>query len=119
MSLAVDEELAVASGVRAFLVNTLFVSLCAVTVSLSMRIVGILLIGALMVIPAISAMQWDLSFRRTTLLAILFSLFSVLTGLTISYYASLSSGGTIVLVAIAIFIISLLIRPLRDGRFIL
>ncbi len=116
LSLAVDEELAIASGVPARLVNRIFVTLCAVTVALSMRIIGILLIGALMVIPAVAAMQWDQSFRRTTALALVFSLLSVFIGLVLSYQADVSSGGTIVLVAIGFFIVSACIRPLRERR---
>jgi zinc transport system permease protein len=116
LSLAIDEELAEAAGIRALLVNRLFVSLCAVTVALSMRIVGILLIGALMIIPVIAATQWDLSFRRTTVLAVVFSLASVLGGLLLSYKAGLSSGGTIVLVAIAFFLISAFLRPIVHRR---
>ncbi len=112
LSIAIDEELAEAGGIRTLLVNHLFVSLCAVTVALSMRIVGILLIGALMIIPSIAAMQWDMSFRRTTALALLFSLASVFGGLLLSYKAGISSGGTIVLVAIGFFLISAFSRPL-------
>ncbi len=112
LAIAIDEELAEAGGVRTLLVNRLFVSLCAVTVALSMRIVGILLIGALMIIPSIAAMQWDLSFRRTTVLAVAFSLVSVFGGLLLSYKAGISSGGTIVLVAIAFFLLSAFLRPL-------
>src|SRR3989344_2232120 len=59
-----DEQGAAASGIRANALNTLFIILAAVTVSLSIRIVGALLIGALMVIPVLAAMQWRQSFFR-------------------------------------------------------
>jgi zinc transport system permease protein len=76
-------------------------------VAISIRIVGVLLIGALMVIPVISAMQYSKGFRATLLLSILFSLVSVIVGLFASYYFNLASGGAIVLAALIIFILSL------------
>ena len=86
--------------------------LAAVTISLSMRIVGILLIGALMVIPVVSARQFDLSFRKTIFISIAFSLSSVISGLFLSYYLDLASGGTIVLIALAFFLLSFILnRP--------
>ena len=107
-----DEEFAEAGGVKARSLNLLIVVLAAVTISLSMRIVGILLIGALMVMPVVSAKQFGLSFRNTIILSILFSLVSVMSGLFLSYYLDLASGGTIVLIALVIFLLSLILnRP--------
>jgi len=109
---SIDEEFAEAGGVKARRLNLLIVVLAAVTISLSMRIVGILLIGALMVIPVVSAKQFGLSFRNTIILSILFSLVSVISGLFLSYYMDLASGGTIVLIALVIFLLSLILnRP--------
>ena len=71
----------------------------ALTVALSMRIVGILLIAALMVLPVTAATRIAWSLRSTLLLSIAIGLGSVLVGLTIAYYADLPPGGTIVLVA--------------------
>lgn len=103
-----DEELAEASGVKARALNLIMVIMAAVTVSVSMRIVGVLLIGALMVIPVISARQFDRSFLQTMFLAVAFSITSVISGLVLSYYYDLASGGTIVLVSLCIFFISIL-----------
>lgn len=106
LSISVDEELATASGLPVVLINRIVVVLAAVTVSISMRIVGVLLVGALMVIPVIAAMQLRLSFLRTMLLSILLSLFAVISGLFLSYYMGFASGGTIVLITIALFFLS-------------
>jgi len=106
-SISFDEELSLASGLNVGTINRILVLLAAVTVSLTMRIVGVLLVGALMIIPVVAAMQWKLSFLRTLLLAIAISLFSVVTGLLLSFYAGTASGGTIVLVAIACFLVGL------------
>lgn len=102
-----DEELAKVNGVSARGFNLILMVLAAITISLSMRIVGILLIGALMVIPVITAMHFSRSFRQTLLLSLLISQISVITGLFLSYYFDLASGGTIVLVSLFIFLASL------------
>lgn len=105
-----DEELAEASGIRARLFNTLLMLTAAVTVSLAMQIVGALLVGALMVIPFISAMQFKRGFRETLLLSIIFSLISVFLGLFSAYYLDLASGGAVVIAALVLFLISLVVN---------
>ena len=80
--------------------------LAATTIAVSMRIVGILLIAALMVLPVIAATQIARSMRSTLLLGMAIGLGSVLGGLTIAYYADLPPGGTIVLVAAATFLVT-------------
>ncbi|MDB4978360.1 MAG: ABC-type transporter, integral rane subunit [Candidatus Peribacteria bacterium] len=105
--LSVDEELAEAGGIKASIYNTILVILAAVTVSLSMRIVGILLVGALMVIPVLTGMQIARSFRHTLIIAVICSLLSVTGGLFISYYGNLASGGTIVICALGFFLLAL------------
>lgn len=103
-----DEELAEASGVPVRELNILLILLAAVAVSLSITTVGALLIGALMVIPVITAMRFGKSFFRTLLLSVAFSLLSVTLGLFLSYYFDLASGGAIVVVALGVFLLSLL-----------
>ena len=71
-----------------------------------MRIVGILLIAALMVLPVIAATQIARSMRSTLLLGMAIGLGSVLGGLTVAYYADLPPGGTIVLIAAATFLVT-------------
>jgi zinc transport system permease protein len=71
-----------------------------------MRIVGILLIAALMVLPVIAAQRVAWSLASTMALAICFGLASVIAGLTISYYGDLPPGGTIVLTSSALFLLS-------------
>ncbi len=105
-----DEELARTDGVRARFFSVLLVVLAAVAVALSMRIVGVLLIGALMVIPVVTAIQFGQGFRNSVFLSVLISLVSVLVGLVVSYYFNLATGGTIVVVAISLFLLSLLIN---------
>ena len=105
-----DEAGAAVAGLPVATLNFLLAFLTALTVALSMRIVGLLLVSAMMVIPVAAALQKAKSFAQTIILAIGYSILSVTIGLIISYYANLAPGGTIVLVATAIFVISLCFR---------
>lgn len=106
--LSFDEEAALVSGVRTQFLNMLLIILTAITVSVAMRIVGVLLIGALMVIPVVTATQLRRSFGQTILLAILFSLISVAVGLFGSFYLNLPAGGAIVVTSLGLFFLSLI-----------
>ena len=103
-----DEEVAKTSGIKVKFLNFLLVSVVAVIIALSIRVVGSLLIGALMVIPTISALQFKVSFVKTVLISLVFAIISVSAGMTLSYHFSLPSGATIVLCVLFIFIISLI-----------
>jgi len=108
--IAFDEEVAQVSGLKVKLLNFVLVTIIAVIIALSIRVVGTLLIGALMVIPTISALRYRLGFSKTILLSLLFSITAVLIGMTLSYNLALPSGATIVLVILVIFVISMLIN---------
>jgi zinc transport system permease protein len=105
-----DEEAAKASGLNTTLLNTMLVVLTAFTVVLAIRTVGALLIGALMTIPVVAAKQTSSSFKQSLLLAMAFSLISMVSGLFIAYFLDLPAGGTVVLIALAIFGISILTK---------
>ncbi len=105
---SLDEELALSGGLRAQGFNLLLTALSGLTIALSLRIVGALLVGALMVIPVLAASRFGMGFRRTHLLAAALSVFSVLIGFFLSYALDLAAGGTIVGVAILIFLAALL-----------
>lgn len=102
-----DEDAAQVSGIPTKRANLILIGLTALTVSLAIPIVGVLLISALIVIPVVSALQFKRGFLPTLFLAEAFSIFSVLAGIIISYYLNISTGGTIVLVTIALFLLSL------------
>jgi zinc transport system permease protein len=101
-----DEEGARVQGLPVDRLNALVAVLAAATVALSMRIVGVLLIAALMVLPVIAAGRVARSMLQTLGLAIAIGLGSVLGGLTISYYGDQPPGGTIVLVAAGCFVVA-------------
>lgn len=102
-----DEESAQVSGIATRRINTMLIVLAALTISISIPIVGILLIAALIVIPVIAALQLRKSFTQTILYAEAISIFSVLAGIFTSFYFNLSTGGTIVLIMLGIFVLIL------------
>jgi zinc transport system permease protein len=106
-AVVIDEEGARVAGVPIGSLNLALAALTAVTVALSMRVVGILLVAALMVLPVSAAGRVAWSMRSTLVLSTAIGLGSALTGLTISYYADLPPGGTIVLVAAAAYLVAL------------
>jgi zinc transport system permease protein len=113
LAVAIDEEGARVAGLPVPLLNGAVSMLAALTIGISMRIVGILLIAALMVLPVIAAQRVAWSLRSTIGLSIVIGLGSVLAGLTTSYYADMPPGGTIVLAASAFFFAAAGIETLR------
>ena len=113
LAVAIDEEGARVAGLPVPVLNGVISMLAALTIGISMRIVGILLIAALMVVPVIAAQRIAWSLRSTMGLAVVIGLGSVLTGLTVSYYANLPPGGTIVLTATGVFLAAAAAETLR------
>jgi zinc transport system permease protein len=101
-----DEEYARASGMNVLALNTLLAVLTAATVVISMRIVGLLLISALMIIPNAVGQAVAGSFRGTLLTAIVVGVVVSVAGTTVSFYADTPSGATIVLLAIGVFLVA-------------
>ncbi|MDH5464171.1 MAG: metal ABC transporter permease [Thiovulaceae bacterium] len=104
---AFDEEVAQTSGINVKWLNILQMTLVAMVVALSIKIVGSLLIGAMMVIPVVAAMQFKRGFLLTMLVAIAISITSLVLGLIASYLFAIPSGAAIVVVALLFFVISL------------
>jgi ABC-type Mn2+/Zn2+ transport systems, permease components len=105
-----DEEAARVSGIPTKFINIVLMLLSALTVSLAIPIVGVLLIAALIVIPVVTALQLRISFTKTIVAAEAISLFSVLSGIILSFYLNLATGGTIVLIMLLVFLVVLLSR---------
>src|SRR4051794_866680 len=103
----VDEESARVAGLPVPALNVLTAVLAAVTIAGSMRVVGILLIAALMVLPVIAGGRLAWSMASTVFLSMLVGLGSVLAGITIAYYADFPPGATTVLVAAAVALVAM------------
>jgi zinc transport system permease protein len=111
-----DEEGSRVAGVPVGLLNATVAVLAALTVGISMRIVGILLIAALMVLPVIAAQRVAWSLRSTLGLSMAIGLGSVLAGLTLAYYGDFPPGGTIVLLAAGAFVATSLLAAMPRAR---
>jgi len=98
-----DEEYARVSGVPARAYGLLLAVLAAVTVTVSMRTVGLLLVSALMVVPVATAQQLTRSFRSTFALAMVVGVVASLGGVVASFSADTAPGPTIVVIALACF----------------
>jgi zinc transport system permease protein len=109
-AVAFDEELARTSGINVDRLNTLLVLLTALTVVLAMKVVGIMLISAMLILPPVTALQCARSFRSTIILAAGAAVTSVVIGIALSFAGNLPSGATIVLVSLLQFIISWLAK---------
>ncbi|MFE0377214.1 metal ABC transporter permease [Streptomyces inhibens] len=112
-----DEEFARVTGLPVRLLNLLVAVTAAVTVTVAMRVVGLLLVSALMVIPVAAAQQISRSFAVTFAVAVAIGVAVTLTGTTTSFYVDVPSGATIVLFAIGLFVIfTALAAPLAKKR---
>ncbi|MGI8946768.1 MAG: metal ABC transporter permease [Ornithinimicrobium sp.] len=104
-AVAGDEEYARASGLPVVALNLLLAALTAITVVVAMRVVGLLLISALMIVPNAAAQQVATSFRTAIWWASGFGVLAAVGGVVTSFYADTATGGTIVLLAIGMFLV--------------
>ncbi|TQK44501.1 zinc transport system permease protein [Streptomyces sp. SLBN-118] len=112
-----DEEFARVTGLPVRWLNLLIAVTAAVTVSVAMRVVGLLLVSALMVVPVAAAQQISRSFRATFTAAVAIGIAVTLAGTTTSYYQDVPPGATIVLMAIGVFVaLTALAAPLARRR---
>ncbi|MGZ3579608.1 MAG: metal ABC transporter permease [Syntrophales bacterium] len=112
MSITFDEDSAKASGIKTESINTMFVLLTAVTVVLSMKVVGIMLISALLIFPTVTALQIARSFKAVMLIASLSAMISVVSGIVVSFSLDLPTGATIVLINFIFFLTGLTYRKI-------
>ena len=110
LHLTFNEEQAKLSGMRTTLLNYAFVVLASITVVTSKRLVGILLISALIVIPNITAMMFGKGFKKTVLISMSISVISVVSGILLSYALNVAPSGTIVVIAVGILIGTLVLK---------
>ena len=97
-----NEEQAKVSGIPVEKINYLIVFMAGLTVVTSIQLVGVLLISALFVIPNVTAIMYGKGFKPTAILSISFSIFSVVTGILLSYIFDITPAGTIVLLSIGL-----------------
>ncbi|MEN2768393.1 metal ABC transporter permease [Ornithinibacillus xuwenensis] len=115
-TLSFDEEHARVSGIHAKPIHLLFIVLTALVIAASIRIVGVLLVSALMTLPVAASMRIAKGFKQMMFLSIAFGEIAVMIGLISGYYLNIPPGGTIVVVSIIILLISISIKRIRFGK---
>lgn len=110
MFMTFDRESARAAGMKVKSLDTLLTILAAVTVVLGMKVVGLLLVSALLVIPSAAGLQLASSFKKAMILASGVAVFSVILGLIFAFYLDFPASGTIVLLSAVFFLLSILFR---------
>ena len=110
LHLTFNEEQAKLGGLQTTLLNYAFVILAAITVVTSFRLVGMLLISALVVIPNITAMMYGKGFKKTVCISLGISVFSVISGILVSYFFNVAASGTIVIITVGILIGTLVLK---------
>lgn len=114
---SLDPELARVQGIKVRVMSTLMAVLAAMVVVVGMRVVGLLLVSAIMIVPVAAAQQLTRSFRATAVLAIIIGLACSISGLVTSFYAEIPPGPTIVLLALAAFaVLATIAVPIRRRR---
>ncbi|HET6366961.1 MAG TPA: metal ABC transporter permease [Pseudomonadales bacterium] len=110
LAITMNEDLARTSGVPVDALNLVLTLLTALTTVVAMRMVGVLLVSAMIVIPTLIGFALGRSFRQAMAIAIVMALCSVVAGLIAAYYLRLAAGGAIVLAALVIFASASLLR---------
>ncbi|SFD33266.1 metal ABC transporter permease [Clostridium uliginosum] len=103
-----DESGAKTIGINVKLINYIFTLLVGATISLSIRIMGILVVSSIIVVPVATAMQLKKGFNKTLIFSMLFGFLDVMIGLVLSYYINSAPGGTIALTSVIMLILTLI-----------
>lgn len=116
MYMTFDREAAKASGIKVGRLDVLLTVLTAVTVVLGMKVVGILLVSALVVIPAAAGLQLASNFKKAMILSSLIAVASVLLGLILAYYFDFPPSGSIVILCFLLFGLFFLLKKVRGSH---
>ena len=110
--IAYDEEAAKIAGVKVKLINYVFSILVASAISVSIRIVGVLVLSSMIALPVATALLLKKGFKVTLLFSIFFSVIDIMVGLFASYYLNVAPGGFTALVSVAVLSLTLLIKKI-------
>ncbi|WP_411964234.1 metal ABC transporter permease [Haloferax sp. YSMS24] len=108
-----DETAAAVSGISVTWYNRVMVMLTALVVVGAMQIMGVILVAAMLVVPVAAAAQMARSFSESLLVSVVLAELAVLLGIGVSYYGEATAGGVIVLVAVAIYVVSVVVGKLQ------
>jgi zinc transport system permease protein len=111
--IAYDEEAAKVAKVKVRIINYVFAILVASAISVSIRIVGVLVLSSMITLPVATALQLGKGFKSTLVFSIIFSVIDIMLGLFLSYYLNVAPGGFTALVSVAILAIVMLVKNLK------
>lgn len=111
--IAYDEEAAKVAGVKVGLINYVFSVLVASAISVSIRIVGVLVLSSMIALPVATALQLGKGFKPTLIYSIVFSITDIMLGLFISYYLNVAPGGFTALISVAVLVLVLVIKKIH------
>ncbi|HQQ39936.1 MAG TPA: metal ABC transporter permease [Clostridia bacterium] len=113
--IAYDEEAAQVAGVRVRLINYIFAVLVASAISVSIRIVGVLVLSSMIALPVATALQLGKGFKLTLIFSIIFSVIDIMAGLFLSYYLNVAPGGFTALVSVGVLVLVMAGRRIAVG----
>jgi zinc transport system permease protein len=111
-----DPELAQSMGVKTRRINVILFLLTAVAAVLAMKVAGIMLVSALLILPALTALQLSVSFRTTMIAAVCFAAMAVICGIIFAFYLNLPAGATIVLLNIGFLLVVFAVKTFLLAR---
>lgn len=115
LDLAIDKNLARLAGVPVRYINAIFTCLTALTIGISIKIVGGLMVTSLMVLPVAAALMISRSYKTTVITSVCLGFVYMLVGLTSSYYMDVKPGGTIVMTSVIGLLITTVLSRVRKA----
>lgn len=112
--IAFDEEGAKIAGIKVKIINYIFAILVAATISVSIRIVGVLVLSSMIALPVAAALQLNKGFKITLCFSIIFSFIDIILGIFISYYINAAPGGVTALIAVLVLILVIVFKKVNN-----
>lgn len=110
--IAYDEEAAKIAGVKVKLINYVFSILVASAISVSIRVVGVLVLSSMIALPVATALQLGKGFKITLIFSIVFSVIDIMLGLFTSYYLNVAPGGFTALISVFVLVVVIAVKKI-------
>lgn len=111
-----DEDGAKIANINVKLLNYILSIITGAAISVSIRIIGILVVSSMVAVPVATAMQLNKGFKKTLLFSVIFGFIDVIVGLISSYYMNCAPGGTIALTSVFVLILTLIFKNIINKK---
>lgn len=115
--IALDEDIAKIIGVKVKIINYAFSIVVAATISVSLKIVGMLVLSSMIALPVATALQLKTGFKKTLIASVCFSIIDIMVGLVLSYHLNVAPGGFTSLVSVFVLIIVIIIEKIKALKY--